>query len=117
MVEPYYDDIEMSAIDNVSYRDVMYTDKNIQIVLMSLRPGVEIGLERHPGTTQFFRVESGVGIAQIHDKYYALTDGIAFAVPPNALHNVANIGSEELKLYTIYSPPVHPSHTKEKEKP
>lgn len=110
----YYDNIELSTIDNEYYRNVVYTDENIQIVEMSLRPGIEIGLERHPETTQFFRIESGFGLARVDDTYYILENGIAFAVPPNHLHNVTNLSeTEDLKLYTIYSPPVHPPGTKE----
>lgn len=118
-MEPYYDNIEASTIDNRYYRNVVYTDHNIQIVEMRLRPQEEIGLERHPGLTQFFRIESGIGMAQIegaHSEltYYALSDGVAFAVPPNHLHNVINLSkTEDLKLYTIYSPPNHPPGTKE----
>lgn len=120
-MEPYYDNIEVSTIDNEYYRNVVYTDKNIQIVEMRLRPEEEIGLERHPGTTQFFRIEQGVGLAYVAStptgddlNIYALTDGVAFAVPPNYLHNVVNLSkAEDLKLYTIYSPPHHPPGTKE----
>jgi mannose-6-phosphate isomerase-like protein (cupin superfamily) len=108
----YYDDIETSTISNTAYRRVMYTDGNIQIVYMSLLPNEEIGMEVHPKTTQFFRVEQGVGIAIIGGVSYAINNGIAFAVPKGVYHNIINVSStEELKLYTIYTPPQHPPGT------
>ena len=114
MALPYYDNIEQSTLENEYYRNVVYTDKNIQIVEMSLQPNEEIGLERHSGTTQFFRIEKGYGMAQIEKNFYILEDGSAFAIPPNNLHNVVNLSSTKpLKLYTIYSPPVHAPGTKE----
>ena len=112
MAAPYYDDIEHSTISNTAYRRVVYSDCNIQIVYMSLLPNEEIGMEVHPETTQFFRVEQGAGIAIIGDVSYAIGDGIAFVIPKGTYHNIINASSvDELKVYTIYSPPQHPPGT------
>lgn len=114
----YYDDIEAGTVSNTFYRRVVYTDDNIQIVYMSLLPNEEIGLEVHPEITQFFRVEQGVGIAIIADVSYALGNGIAFAVPKGVYHNIINVSDvEDLKLYTIYTPPQHPPGTVQLLKP
>lgn len=113
MASYYYDNIEDATLRNDYYRNVVYTNDQIQIVLMSIEPGDEIGLERHQDTTQFFRIEKGVGMAQIGNTTYAISDGTALAVPPNTLHNIINASSKHLKLYTIYSPPVHKPGTKE----
>lgn len=109
---PYYDNIEEASISNKAYRAVVYTDTNIQVVLMTLKPKVSIGMEIHEDTTQFFRVERGGGLAMINGRGYILTDGVALVVPPGAKHNIINTSSsEDLHLYTIYSPPHHPPGT------
>lgn len=106
---PYYDNIEEASISNKAYRKVVYTDTNIQVVLMNLKPKVNIGMEVHSDTTQFFRIEKGSGLAIINGKGYILTDGVALVVPPGAKHDIINTSSsEDLHLYTIYSPPHHP---------
>jgi mannose-6-phosphate isomerase-like protein (cupin superfamily) len=112
----YYDNIEDASLRNDDYRRVVYTDDNIQIVLMSIEAGDEIGLEKHPGVTQFFRIEKGVGIAKVGKIEYAISDGSAIAVPPNTLHNIINLSSKSMKLYTIYSPPTHDPDTVEHRK-
>lgn len=113
MTEFYYANIERDTKDNKFYRRVMYTDRYLQVVYMSLAPGVEIGREKHAGT-QFFRVESGIGSAIVDDEKLTLKDGIALTVPPHTFHNIRNTSkTEPLKLYTIYSPPQHPSYTVE----
>ncbi len=105
----YYDDIEYATLHNNNYRKVVNTiPDSMQLVLMSLLPGEEIGMEVHPHTTQFFRIEKGMGIADIGGKLYILNDGISIIVPPGVYHNIRNIsGTEKLKLYTIYTPPEH----------
>ena len=105
--EPYYDNIEKAVEDNHLYRNVVYTDENIQIVLMTLKPKVRIGMESHPGTTQFFRIEKGVGLAIIEGKGYILNDGVALTVLPGMMHDIINTSDHNLHLYTIYSPPQH----------
>ena len=93
---------------NTNFREVLYTSKYCQLVLMSLRPGEEIGMETHRGNDQFFRVEKGHGQCLIDGNEYELRDGDAVVVPSGARHNIINVSdSEELKLYTIYSPPHH----------
>jgi mannose-6-phosphate isomerase-like protein (cupin superfamily) len=100
-------DIEKMTLRNNKYRKFIYTDKNIQMVLMNIPPGAEIGREKHQLNTQFFRVESGQGKVQLDDKYHLVKDGDYIIVPANTYHNVINTGDKDLKLYTIYSPPVH----------
>lgn len=100
--------IENEAIGNTNFREVLYTSKYSQLVLMSLRPGEEIGMETHRSNDQFFRVEKGHGKCLIDGNEYELRDGDAVIVPSGARHNIVNISdTEELKLYTIYSPPHH----------
>ena len=109
---PYYANIEQDTISNQAYRSVQYTDSRLQVVLMSLKPGEEIGLESHPYTSQFFRVEEGSGLAFIGGVYHILDSGTALVVPPGQDHNIINTSStRNLHLYTIYSPPQHPSST------
>jgi mannose-6-phosphate isomerase-like protein (cupin superfamily) len=100
--------IEKSTIGNSNFRQVLYTGKNSQLVLMSLKPGEEIGEEVHEGTDQFFRFERGEGTVLIDGIRQKVLDGDAAIVPAGARHNVINTSkNSELKLYTIYSPPEH----------
>jgi mannose-6-phosphate isomerase-like protein (cupin superfamily) len=104
----YAINIETAARTNTNYRKVIYTGKHSQLVLMSLRPNEEIGMEVHPDNDQFFRVEMGRGKCIIDGNEYLVKDADVIVVPSGAKHNVINLsGSEELKLYTIYSPPHH----------
>lgn len=100
-------DIEKSTVDNNNFRKVLYTGKNSQLVLMSLKPGEEIGEEVHKDTDQFFRLESGSGKVVINDKETKIKDGFAIVIPQGAKHNVINTGKDALKLYTVYSPAHH----------
>ena len=101
-------EIENEAVGNTNFRKVLYTSKYCQLVLMSLLPGEEIGLETHQANDQFFRVEKGHGKCLIDSNEYELRDGDAVIVPSGAKHNIINVSdSEDLKLYTIYSPPHH----------
>lgn len=100
--------IEKETLENENFRKVLYTGKNSQLVLMSLRPNEEIGMEIHPDNDQFFRFEKGTGKCIIDGNEYALADGSAIVVPAGAEHNIINVSdSEDLKLYTIYSPAHH----------
>lgn len=100
--------IEAATKANTNFRKVLYTGKHSQLVLMSLRPNEEIGLETHPDNDQFFRFESGEGKCIIDGTEYLVKNGDAVVVPAGAKHNVMNVSStEELKLYTIYSPAHH----------
>jgi len=101
-------DIEKSTVENEQFRRVLYTGKHSQLVLMSLKPKEEIGMEVHPDNDQFFRFEEGEGNCIIDGHEYALRDGSAIVVPAGARHNIINTSAtESLKLYTIYSPPHH----------
>ena len=104
----FKDNIEKSTTENSNFRKVLYTGKNCQLVLMSLKPKEEIGLETHPDNDQFFRFEEGEGKCIIDGNEYVVGDGVAVIVPSGAKHNVINTSdSKELKMYTIYSPPHH----------
>src|SRR3989344_378899 len=95
-------------MENGNFRKVLYTSKHSQLVLMSLRPKEEIGMEAHPENDQFFRFEKGRGKCFIDGNEFEVGDGFAVVVPAGAEHNVVNTSdSEELKLYTIYSPAHH----------
>lgn len=100
--------IEEATLENGNFRKVLYTSKHSQLVLMSLKPKEEIGMEVHEENDQFFRFEKGQGKCIIDGNEYELSDGVAIVVPAGAQHNVINTSEiEELKLYTIYSPAHH----------
>lgn len=104
----FYTNIEKDTLENENFRKVLYTGKNSQLVLMSLKPQEEIGMEIHGENDQFFRFESGEGKCFIDGNEYNLEDGTAIVVPAGAKHNIINTSeTEELKLYTIYSPAHH----------
>lgn len=101
-------DIEEATLENKNFRKVLYTSKHSQLVLMSLKPLEEIGMEVHEENDQFFRFERGLGLCIIDGNEYEVGDGFAVVVPAGAQHNIINISeTEELKLYTIYSPAHH----------
>ncbi|MBU1202480.1 cupin domain-containing protein [Patescibacteria group bacterium] len=100
--------IERETLENSNFRKVLYTSKHSQLVLMSIAPKSEIGMETHTENDQFFRFESGQGKAIIDGNEYELSDGVAVVVPAGSQHNIINTSAtEELKLYTIYSPAHH----------
>lgn len=99
--------IEKLTEENELFRRVLYTGHNLQLVLMALRPGEEIGEEVHDDRDQFFRVEAGQGELVIDGKTHAVKADDAMIVPAGARHNVRNTGNEALKLYTVYGPPEH----------
>ncbi len=110
--------IEKETLKNEDFRRVLYTGKYSQLVLMSLKPGEEIGEEVHDDVDQFFRFEDGKGMVVIDDVEHEVKDGMAVVVPSGAKHNVINTSKKnDLKLYTIYSPPEHQDgvvrHTKQ----
>jgi mannose-6-phosphate isomerase-like protein (cupin superfamily) len=103
----YINDIEKLTSKNENFREVLYTTKNSQLVLMSLKPNEEIGEEVHD-VDQFFRFEEGEGKVVIDGHESIVGEGYAVLVPAGARHNVINTsGSENLKLYTLYTPPNH----------
>jgi mannose-6-phosphate isomerase-like protein (cupin superfamily) len=100
--------IEKDTLKNENFRKVLYSARHLQLVLMTLKTGEEIGEEVHPETDQFFRFEGGKGKCIIDGNEYAVTDGDVIIVPAGAKHNVINTdASVELKMYTIYAPPHH----------
>ena len=107
----FIDDIEDRTEQNSHFRHVLYTGKHMQLVLMSLEPGEEIGEEVHSDRDQFFRIEEGSGEAWIDGVRTKIEDDIAVVVPAGARHNIRNTGDVPLRLYTIYAPPEHAEGT------
>src|SRR5829696_8912111 len=116
LMRGYVTNIENDALENEDFRRVLYTAKNTQLVLMSLLANEEIGEETH-NLDQFIRVEAGQGLAVLDGVAHRLTDGSAVVIPAGTKHNVINVSdTEELKLYTLYSPPEHRDGTVHKTK-
>ena len=119
---PLIINIEESAERNTNFRLVLWTGTHLQVTLMSLNPGEDIGTEVHPNVDQFIRVEEGQGISQMGSSKNNLTlqrnleDGSAIMVPAGTWHNITNTGVKPLKLYSIYAPPNHPKGTIHKTK-
>lgn len=110
--------IEELVLANTNFRQVLYTGKHSQLVLMMLKPLEEIGLEVHEDNDQFFRFEKGIGKCVIDGQEYELKDGVAVVVPAGAKHNIINTSqTENLQFYTIYSPAHHPDGTTHHLKP
>ena len=107
----FIDNIEEKTEQNNFFRQVLYTGKHTQLVVMSLLPGEEIGIEVHPVVDQFFRIEEGQAKVIIDGEEHEVYEGFAIIVPAGSRHNVINTGSSTLKLYTLYSPPNHPEGT------
>lgn len=106
-MKPYYENIEKDTRENENFRKVVWTGEHAQVVLMTLKPGEDIGVETHPHVDQFFRIESGIGKAVISGEEFILKDGISIVVPAGTEHNLINTGSGLMHLYTIYTPPNH----------
>ena len=108
MKKAYHSNIEKLTLLNTSFRKVLYTGEESQLVLMSLLPGEDIGSEVHPDNDQFFRFEKGEGKVIINDTEYRVSDGDVIIVSKGARHNIINLSKiEALKLYTIYMPAHH----------
>ncbi len=103
----YCENIDERTVANNDFRRVLYTGKNLQLVLMTLQPGEEIGAEVHEDRDQFFRIEEGSGVVDIDGAENRVSDDFAVIVPAGARHNVRNTGAAPLRLYTIYGPPEH----------
>ena len=114
----YAGSIEKTTLNNSYFRQVLFTGKHTQLVVMSLQPGEEIGREMHQDVDQFFRIEKGNAKFIIGDKReYLATDGDAVLIPAGTYHNVINMSAAKpLNLYSIYSPPIHPEGTLHKTK-
>jgi mannose-6-phosphate isomerase-like protein (cupin superfamily) len=104
-------DIEELTEENHHFRRVIYTGRHMQLVLMSLEPGDELGDEVHEGTDQFFRVEEGKGEVWIDGQPSDIESDVAVIVPAGTRHNIRNTGNKPLKFYTLYAPPEHPDGT------
>lgn len=121
--QAFYVNIEDATTENDNFRKVLFTSGKTQLVVMSLTSGQDIGLEVHKNNDQFIRIESGIGIANIgrtekeSNETYNLTAGSAIIIPAGTWHNIKNTGSDNLKLYTIYSPPEHKDKLIQKDKP
>lgn len=107
MKKGFYSNIEKLTLENNNFRKVLYTAEGMQLVLMALQPGDEIGEETHDDVDQFFRFESGEGQVFVDGNCHLVEDGDAVIVPRGAKHNVINTGKGVLRLYTIYTPPEH----------
>ena len=103
----YVGDIEDATEENEDFRRVLYTGHHLQLVLMSLPPGCDIGEEVHDDRDQFFRIEEGEGEIRIDGTAHRVEDDFAVIVPAGARHNVVNTGERPLRLYTLYAPPEH----------
>lgn len=102
----YIINIEEETLKNKDYRRVLYTAENSQLVLMNIQPGDDIGLETHD-LDQFIRIEQGKAKAVLNGEEQEIEDDFAVVIPAGTEHNIINTGDEELKLYTVYSPPEH----------
>jgi len=114
---PFVINIEEAAMQNNDFRRALWTGDHMQLTLMSLDAGEDIGLEMHPDDDQFIRIEEGQGIVQMGDREDRLNfeervyDDFIFIIPAGKWHNLTNIGNKPLKLYSIYAPPHHPHGT------
>jgi mannose-6-phosphate isomerase-like protein (cupin superfamily) len=110
-------DIERATLDNNTFRTVLHTGEHIQLTVMRLAPGEDIGREMHPRLDQFLRIESGTGRVELGnnenrvDETHDVRDDWAIVVPAGVWHNVVNVGERDLKLYSLYAPPEHPAQT------
>lgn len=103
----YINNIEKLSLENEYFRHVLYTTTQMQLVLMSLAAGEDIGKEVHEGHTQFIRVEDGEGTMYLDGEEFPVSDGFAIVVPPGVEHNLTNTGNTALRLYTLYALPEH----------
>jgi mannose-6-phosphate isomerase-like protein (cupin superfamily) len=109
-------DIEELTEANTDFRHVLYTGSNLQLVLMSLKAGQDIGAETHGAHDQFFRIEEGKGQIVIDGVTHKVKSGDGIVVPAGALHNLINTGDKPMKVYTIYGPPNHRDQLEQKTK-
>lgn len=113
----WIDDIEAATVDNDTFRTVLFTGENLQLTVMHIEPGSDVGWEAHSHLDQFLRLEAGRGrldvgsTADAVDESHEVADDWAMIIPGGTWHNVVNTGDEPLKLYSIYAPPEHPDGT------
>lgn len=115
-MQPYINNIEQETLENDYFRKEVFTGKHLQMTVMSLLPGEDIGAEVHHDTDQFLRIEQGAGKAIINGQEYDIADDFAIIIPAGADHNVMNTGDVPMKLYSIYTPVEHPVGTIHKDK-
>jgi mannose-6-phosphate isomerase-like protein (cupin superfamily) len=114
---PYVTNIEEETVSNENFRKVLYTAPHSQLVVMTLLPNEDIGMEVHPNVDQFIRIEVGNGKAVLDEQSYELADGSAVVIPAGTNHNIINTSAtEKMRLYTVYSPANHPDMTVHKTK-
>ena len=114
--EPFVTNIEASTLENENYRTTLWTGYNLQVTLMAIQPGHDIGLEVHETHDQFLRIEQGqaaivMGVSKEDLKTWQASENSAVFVPAGTWHNLTNIGELELKVYSVYAPPQHPHST------
>ena len=107
----YVDNIKLLSSKNSNFRQVVYTGRQLQLVIMCLQPGEDIGLETHENTDQMFVVESGNMEVLINGARKILTEGMVAIVPAGSVHNLINVGPGVANFYTVYAPPTHPKGT------
>lgn len=112
----YKTNIEKETLENENYRKVLHTAKQMQLVVMSLKTGEDIPLETHHDIDQFIRVEKGKALVKVDGKEFKLEDDDIIIIPAGSEHYVKNTGNDDLKLYSIYTPPEHPKGTMHKTK-
>ena len=103
----FVDDIEELTEENSDFRRVLYTGKNLQLVLMAIQPGEEIGEETHADRDQFFRIEKGKGEVWVDGQRSKIKSDVGIIIPAGTRHNIVNTGEKPLRLYTLYAPPEH----------
>ena len=114
MINPYINNIESETLGNDYFRKEIFTGEHMQLTVMAIPVGGDIGMETHPNTDQFLRVEQGTGKAILGGVEHDVTDDFAIIIPAGVEHNVINTGDIPMKLYSIYTPPNHPQGTIDK---
>lgn len=112
----YVENIEKATLENDNFRKVLATNKFSQLVVMNLKPGENIGMEVHSDVDQFIRIEEGSGKAVLNGREYPLENDFAVVIPAGTEHDIINESSEDMKLYSVYSPAEHPDGTIHKDK-
>ncbi|MBP9821548.1 MAG: cupin domain-containing protein [Candidatus Pacebacteria bacterium] len=113
-MKPYVQNIEQETLSNDNFRKEVFTGEHLQMTVMSIPVGGDIGLETHAHTDQFLRVEQGAGKAILDGVEYEVSDDFAIIIPAGTEHNIVNTGDVPMKLYSIYTPPEHPAGTIDK---
>ena len=121
--KPFVVDIAKAAMNNDMFRTALWSGRHLQLTVMCINPGEDIGLEIHPHLDQFLRIEHGCGLVQMGNSEdnlnitHLVFDDYAIFIPAGTWHNLTNTGDKPIKLYSIYAPPEHPFGTVHKTKP